>query len=210
MGVITSQNKVVSPKAIIAVFATAAIVYCGWYAASYFNQLQEDEVRVSASWGDVLNQYRRRLDLLPNVIVAVKTYAAHESDLLKDITESRSKVANINVTVNGLHDQKALGEFLAAQQQLSGQLLRLIMVAEKYPDLKANQLFQDLIIQLEGSENRIAYARQRYIGTIASYNFDVRRFPGNLIAKAIGFELKPDVNFGEESLISTVPLMSTK
>lgn len=189
---------------------TLALVFATWYCVSYYNQLLEDDVRVKANWSDVLNQYRRRFDLLPNVITVVQNYATHETALFKEITESRAKLADLDVALSKGQDGKAASQFLAAQQQLTGQLARLLTVANGYPELKASQMSQELIIQLEGSENRISFARQRYIGAVANYNLNVRRFPGNIIASSAGLQPKPDLVMGDESALAAVPAVSAK
>jgi LemA protein len=163
-----------------------------------YNAIQGLDEEVTAAWSEVENQFQRRFDLIPNLVSTVKGYAAHEADTFKAVTEARAKVGQVNVSPEMLNDPAKFQQYQAAQGQLSGALSRMLLVAERYPDLKANQNFLDLQAQLEGTENRIAVARKRYITAVASYNKKVRFFPTNLTAKYI---LKMDVkpNFSVEN-----------
>jgi LemA protein len=148
-----------------------------------YNSLQRQDEMVKASWSEVENQYQRRYDLIPNLVETVKGYAKHEKDTLQAVVEARSKATSTNLNVEGLSDPQAFKKYQEAQQGLSSALSRLLVVAEKYPDLKANSNFRDLQAQLEGTENRIAVARKRYIDNVAEFNSSVRSFPTNLTAK---------------------------
>src|SRR3989441_3930220 len=148
-----------------------------------YNDLQGLDEDIKAAWSEVLNQYQRRADLIPNLVETVKGYAAHEKETLTAVTQARSQVAGIKATPELLKDPDAFQKFQAAQGELSSALSRLMVVVEKYPDLKANENFRDLQSQLEGTENRITVARKRYIETVAEFNKQVRFFPTNLTAK---------------------------
>ncbi len=145
-----------------------------------YNQIQKNEEAVTAAWADVEATYQRRADLIPNLVETVKAYAAHERETLQAVTEARAKVGQVNITAKDLNDPAALARFQAAQGELSGALSRLLVVAERYPDLKANQNFSDLQHQLEGTENRINVARQRYNEAVRIFNTSIRTFPNNL------------------------------
>jgi len=188
---------------LILVLIGLAVLLSVWLAIRQYNALQSSDEIANASWGQVINQYRRRADLIPNVVAGAKAYAAHESAVLADVAAARAKVSGLP-QVDG-RDQEAVARFMAAQAQVSAQLTRLLAAVERYPDLKANSLFQDLMVQLEGTENRISYARQRYIEAIAAYNIEVRNFPGNLLAKAIGFETRPNFSDVDEHAIAKAP-----
>lgn len=161
-----------------------------WFGISTYNDLQVKDEAVSANWSGVMNMYRRRADLLPNVIESVNTYAAHERELLVELTEARSALLG-GLDADGGNPQ-SLARLQQAQQKFSAGLAHLLAIVERYPELKANSLFQGLIVELEGSENRISYARERYIGAVADYNIAVRRFPGNLIARELGLAVRPN------------------
>src|SRR5512145_1050924 len=145
-----------------------------------YNQMQQNEEAVVASWADVEATYQRRADLIPNLVETVKAYAAHERETLQAVTEARAKVGQVNVTAKDLSNPAVFDKFQAAQGELSSALSRLLVVAEKYPDLKANQNFLDLQHQLEGTENRINVARQRYNAAVQTFNSSIRTFPNNL------------------------------
>lgn len=148
-----------------------------------YNQIQQNEEAVFAAWGDVEATYQRRADLIPNLVETVKAYAAHEKETLTEVTNARAKVGQTTISANQLGNPAALQQFQQAQGELSGALSRLLVVAERYPDLKANQNFRDLQHQLEGTENRINVARQRYNAAVQSFNTSIRTFPGNLTNK---------------------------
>jgi LemA protein len=157
-----------------------------------YNQLQGLDEDVKAAWSEVENQYQRRADLVPNLVATVKGAAKFEQETLQRVIEARSKATSVNIDANALSNPEAFRRFEQAQNELSGALSRLLVVVEKYPDLKANQNYRDLQAQLEGTENRIAVARKRYIESVATYNTAVRSFPENLTAKyLLGLEVRP-------------------
>jgi LemA protein len=170
-----------------------------------YNQFQTLDEESKASWSEVLNQYQRRADLVPNLVETVKGYAAHEKEVLTEVANARSKVGSIQVTPELLNDPEAMAKFQAAQGELTGALSRLMAVAENYPNLKADQGFRDLQAQLEGTENRVAVARNRYIETVKQYNIAVRSFPNNLTAMMFGYKAKPTYSVDNEKAISTPP-----
>jgi LemA protein len=175
-------------------FALCALAFLAggaWYVVALYNTIQANDERVDAEWQHVVTQYRRRTDLVPNLIAIVKSYAAHESRLFNDIAAARAR-ANQPLSVPGLaRDPAAMGAFQESQRELSRSLGHLLAVAEGYPELKADGLYRDLMAQLEGTENRIAYARHRHVEAVAAYNLDIKRFPANLIAARYGFEVRP-------------------
>jgi LemA protein len=170
-----------------------------------YNAFQSLDEEAKASWSEVLNQYQRRADLVPNLVETVKGYAAHEQEVLTDVASARSKVGSMQVTPELLNDPEAFAKFQAAQGQLTGALSRLMAVAENYPNLKADQGFRDLQAQLEGTENRVTVARNRYIETIKDYNVAVRSFPNNLTAMMFGYKAKPTFTVENEKAISSAP-----
>ncbi len=170
-----------------------------------YNQFQSLDEAAKASWSEVLNQYQRRADLVPNLVETVKGYAAHEQEVLTDVANARSKVGSMQVTPELLNDPEAFAKFQAAQGQLTGALSRLMAVAENYPNLKADQGFRDLQAQLEGTENRVTVARNRYIETIKDYNIAIRSFPNNLTAMMFGYNTKPTFTVENEKAISSAP-----
>ena len=149
-----------------------------------YNTFQTTDEDIKATWAEVLNQYQRRADLVPNLVNVVKGYAAHEKDVFISVTEARARVGSIQATPELVNDEVAFQKFIAAQGQLTGAISRLLLVAENYPQLKADGLFRDLQAQLEGTENRITVARNRYIGAVKTYNIAVRSFPSNQIGRA--------------------------
>jgi len=159
---------------IAATLTLPALSGCG------YNQIQKNEEAVFAAWADVEATYQRRADLIPNLVETVKAYASHEKETLQGITEARAKVGQVNISAKDLADPAAMQKFQAAQGELSGALSRLLVVAERYPDLKANQNFLDLQHQLEGTENRINVARQRFNQAVQTFNSSIRSFPNNL------------------------------
>lgn len=158
----------------------ALLVLLPLFSGCGINNIPTYDEQVKAAWGQVENQYQRRADLVPNLVATVKGYAAHESETLEAVTEARAKVGSIQVDSKLLDDPQRLKQFEAAQQQLQGALQRLMVVVEKYPDLKANQNFLALQSQLEGTENRIAVARRDYVAAVQVYNTEIRTFPGSL------------------------------
>jgi LemA protein len=167
-----------------------------------YNNIQLLDEQTKSGWSEVLNQYQRRADLIPNLVNTVKGYAAQEQTVLIGVTEARAKATSIKVDAN---DAESLKQFQQAQGQLSGALSRLLAVTENYPDLKSNQNFRDLQAQLEGTENRITVARKRYIDTVQNYNVTVRQFPVNLTAMIFGYKVKPNFAVENEAQISKPP-----
>lgn len=170
-----------------------------------YNQIQINDEAVNAAWSEVLNQYKRRADLIPNLVSVVQGYAAHEKEVLTQVTEARASVAGMKATPELVNDEAAFAKFQKAQGELSGALARLLVVAENYPQLKADANFRDLQAQLEGTENRIAVARNRYIKTVQDYNVSVRTFPNSLTAMAMGWKTKANFTVEDEKTISAPP-----
>ncbi len=170
-----------------------------------YNTMQAQDEQVKAGWSEVVNQYQRRADLIPNLINTVKGYASHEKEVLTRVTEARARVGSIQATPALLNDPQAFEKFQRAQGELSGALSRLLAVSENYPQLKADANFRDLQSQLEGTENRIAVARNRYIKAVQDYNVTVRSFPSNLTAKAFGYTVKPNFTVENERAIAVPP-----
>jgi LemA protein len=170
-----------------------------------YNRLQSLDEGVKASWAEVLNQYQRRNDLVPNLVNTVKGYAEHEREVLTQVTEARARVGSIQATPQMVDDPEAFAKFQAAQNQMTSALSRLLVVAENYPQLKADQGFRDLQAQLEGTENRITVARNRYIDSVREFNVAVRSFPSNLTAMAFGFTTKPSFEVEDEKAIAKPP-----
>ncbi len=173
-----------------------------------YNDFQRLDEQTKSAWSEVLNQYQRRADLVPNIVATVKGEAAFEQDTLTKVVEARSKATSIQVTPETLNDPAAFSKFQAAQGELSSALSRLLVVTENYPNLKANQGFQDLRVQLEGTENRITVARNRYIQTVQEYNVLARSFPNNLTAMVFGYGVKPNFSVQNEAQISAPPAVS--
>jgi LemA protein len=173
-----------------------------------YNNFQTLDETSKSAWSEVLNQYQRRADLVPNLVNVVKGYAEHEKDVLTQVTEARAKVGSMQITPEVLNNPEAFAKFQAAQGELSSALSRLMVVSENYPNLKADQSFRDLQAQLEGTENRIAVSRNRYIETIKEYNIAVRSFPENLTAKMFGYDVKPSFTVENEKAISTAPTVN--
>ncbi|WP_180036918.1 MULTISPECIES: LemA family protein [unclassified Acinetobacter] len=171
-----------------------------------YNTLQVKDEAVTAAWSEVQNQYQRRADLVPNLVNVVKGYAVHEEQVLTEVTQARANVAGLKVDQAVLEDPALFQRYQEAQAQMTGALSRLIAVSENYPDLKANQQFRDLQVQLEGTENRIAVARNRYITTVQDFNAYSRQFPQVMTAKVIGMDTKP--NFSADQSAQTAPTVS--
>lgn len=174
-------------------------------SACGYNSLQAGDEQIKASWAEVVNQYQRRADLVPNLVNTVKGYAAHEREVLTQVTEARARVGSLQITPEVLNDPQAFARFQAAQGQLSGALSRLLLISENYPQLKADASFRDLQAQLEGTENRITVARNRYIKAVQDYNVIARSFPTNLTAMLFGMKVKPNFTVENESAISHAP-----
>jgi LemA protein len=170
-----------------------------------YNDFQRLDEQSKAAWSEVLNQYQRRADLVPNVVATVKGEAAFEQDTLTKVVEARAKATSIQVTPETLNNPEAFKKFQAAQGELGGALSRLLVVSENYPNLKANQGFRDLRVQLEGTENRITVARNRYIQSVQEYNVLARSFPSNLTAMVFSYSTKPSFSVQNEAQISTPP-----
>jgi LemA protein len=181
------------------VLASVNLAGCG------YNKLQEQDEAVKAAWSEVVNQYQRRADLIPNLVATVKGYAAQEERVLVEVTEARAKVGTVQVTPETLNDPEAFAKFQAAQSTLTGSLRSLIAVAENYPDLKSDANFRDLQAQLEGTENRITVARNRYIESVKNFNVTVRSFPTNMTAGMFDFDAKPNFSVQNEEQIAKPP-----
>src|SRR5450631_1635317 len=170
-----------------------------------YNAMQAQDEQVKSAWSEVINQYQRRADLIPNLVNTVKGYAAQEQTVLLGVTQARAKVGSLQVTPELVNNPEAFAKFQAAQGELSGALSRLMVVTENYPQLKSDQNFRDLQAQLEGTENRITVARNRYIQAVQEYNVTVRSFPSNLTAMAFGYKPKSNFTVENEKEISTAP-----
>lgn len=185
--------------ALTAVLTAFSLSGCG------YNDMAQGDQSIKAAWSEVLNQYQRRSDLIPNLVSTVKGYAAQEQDTLTKVVEARARATGIQATPELINNPEAFQKFIAAQNQLQGALSRLLAVSENYPNLKSDALFRDLTAQLEGTENRITVARNRYIKAIQGYNNTVVSFPSNLIAMVFGFKEKPQFTVENESEIKTAP-----
>jgi len=183
----------------------AVLIIAACLSGCGYNTLQLLDEEIKAAWAEVLNQYQRRADLVPNLANVVKGYASHEREVLTQVTEARAKVGTIQATPELINDPKAMARFQAAQGQLGSALSRLMVVAESYPALKADGVFRDLQAQLEGTENRITVARNRYIKAVQEYNVKVRSFPSNLTAMLFGMAPKPSFTVSDEAEISRAP-----
>jgi LemA protein len=185
-----------------ALAAALALSGCG------YNDFQRLDEQVKAGWSEVLNQYQRRTDLIPNIVATVKGEANFEQETLTKVIEARAKATSIQVTPETLNNPEAFNKFQQAQGEIGSALSRLMAVSEAYPNLKANQAFQDLRVQLEGTENRITVARNRYIAAVAEYNVLARSFPSNLTAMLFGYRVKPSFTVANEAQISAPPAVS--
>jgi LemA protein len=189
-------------RKILAAFSLSAVVLlsgCG------YNDFQTYDENVKKSWAEVVNQYKRRSDLIPNIVATVQGFAQQEKDVLLGVTNARSKVGSIQATPDLVNDPQAFAKFQAAQGELSGALSRLLVVAENYPQLKSDARFRDLQAQLEGTENRITVARKRYIDEVAKYNVLARQFPTNLTAMIFSYKEKPQFTVENEKAIADAP-----
>ena len=173
-----------------------------------YNTMQSQDEAANAAWSKVLNQYQRRAELVPNLVATVQGYAKHEKEVLTEVTEARAKVASVQLTGDTATNEQQLKAFSDAQSGLTSALSKLMVVVEKYPELKANANFLDLQKQLEGTENRIAVARSDYIESVQTYNTTVRQFPNNLTAKMFGMEVRPNFTVENEKAVSTAPKVS--
>lgn len=188
--------------ALLLTLAALGLTGCG------YNTFQTGEEQVKASWSEVVNQYQRRADLVPNLVSTVKGEAKFEQDTLTKVIEARSRATSIQATPELINDPAAFQKFQQAQGQLTGALSRLMVVSENYPNLRANQGFRDLQAQLEGTENRITVARKRYITSVQDYNVTVRSFPSNLTAMVFGYKEKPNFTVENEQEIARPPTVS--
>jgi LemA protein len=178
---------------------TLALSGCG------YNTFQSTDEQIKASWSEVLNQYQRRADLIPNVVATVKGEASFEQETLTKVVEARARATSIQATPELINNPDAFNKFQQAQGELSSALSRLMVVVEQYPNLKANQGFQDLRVQLEGTENRITVARGRYVKAVQEYNVAVRTFPSNLTAMVFGYGIKPNFSVADEAALAQPP-----
>ena len=183
----------------LAVAAAVVLPGCG------YNDFQSKDEQVKAAWSEVINQYKRRADLIPNLVSTVQGFAAQEQEVLLGVTNARAKVGSVQLTPAALNDPKAVQQFQAAQGELSGALSRLLVVAENYPQLKSDANFRDLQAQLEGTENRITTARNRYIKAVQDYNILARQFPTNLTAMLFSYQQKPSFTVEDEKAIAAPP-----
>jgi len=190
------------------VTALLTLVLSTQLAGCGYNTFQSQDEQVKAAWSEVVNQYQRRADLIPNLVETVKGFAQQERDVLLGVTEARSKVGSIRATPELINDPQAFQQFQAAQGQLTSALSRLMVVVEMYPELKSDQNFRDLQAQLEGTENRITVARNRYIAAVQAYNVTARSFPSNLTAMMFGYKPKPNFTVENESAIAKPPPVS--
>lgn len=182
--------------------STLSLSGCG------YNALQAQDEDTNAKWSEVVNQYQRRADLVPNLVAVVERYATHEEAVLTQVAEARSRVGSVQLTPETLNDPNAIAQYTNAQASMTSALSRLMMVSENYPQLKADAMFQDLQAQLEGTENRITVARNNYIQSVQSYNTTVRQFPTNLTAKIFGLQTKANFSVDNEQAISTAPTVN--
>jgi LemA protein len=183
----------------LAALATLGLTNCG------YNAIQTNDEQVKANWSEVVNQYQRRADLVPNLVNSVKGFAQQEQTVLIGVTQARAKVGSIQATPEVLNNPAAFQKFTQAQGELTSALQRLLVVTENYPQLKSDALFHDLMSQLEGTENRITVARNRYIKSVQDYNVGIRTFPNNLTAMAFGYKEKPNFQVENEKEISSAP-----
>lgn len=194
------MNPIKKSLVALALASTLTLSGCG------YNTLQVKDEAVTASWSEVQNQYQRRADLVPNLVNVVKGYAKHEEQVLTEVTQARANVAGLKVDKEVLEDPALFEKYQQAQAQMTSALSRLIAVSENYPDLKANEQFRELQVQLEGTENRIAVARNRYISSVQDFNSYARQFPQVMTAKVIGMDTKP--NFSADPASQNVPKVS--
>jgi LemA protein len=186
----------------------AIVLFASMLSACGYNEFQAKDEATKSAWAEVVNQYQRRADLIPNLVNTVKGYASHEKDTLEAVTRARAAATSIQVTPEVLNNPEAFQKFQQAQGQLTSALSRLMAVSEKYPDLKADTSFRDLQSQLEGTENRITVARNRYIQAVQEYNILARSFPTNLTAMMFHYQVKPSFTVENEKAISTAPTVN--
>ena len=195
MNTLIKRNLIIFFIALSTIFLNA----CG------YNTFQTTDEQVKADWAEVLNQYQRRADLIPNLVATVQGYATQEKEVLTQITEARSRVGSMQATPELINDPEAFKRYQAAQSELKGSLSRLMVITENYPALKSDQNFRDLSAQLEGTENRITVARNRYIKSVQEYNLAVRTFPNNITAMIFGYKAKANFTVENEAAISKPP-----
>jgi LemA protein len=184
----------------------STVLMLAWMlSACGYNEFQTKDEAIKAAWSEVVNQYQRRADLIPNLVNTVKGYASHEKETLEAVTKARAAATSFQITPEVLENPEAFQKFQQVQGELSSALSRLMAVSENYPQLKADTSFRDLQSQLEGTENRITVARQRYIQTVQDYNVLARRFPTNLTAMMFGYDVKPNFTVANEKAISNAP-----
>ena len=181
------------------------LLLTGLLSGCGYNTIQQQDEAVKAQWSEVLNQYQRRADLVPNLVATVKGFAAQEERVLTEVTNARARVGQMNLSAEQASDPEALKKFQAAQGELSGALSRLLVVTENYPELKSNENFRDLQVQLEGTENRVTVARNRYIQSVQAYNTHVRQFPVNITAMLFGYKPKANFSVDNEAAVSKAP-----
>lgn len=195
MNLISKRSLILSLLTLVTLFLHG----CG------YNTFQATDEQVKADWAEVLNQYQRRADLIPNLVATVQGYASQEKEVLTQITEARSRVGSMQASPELINDPEAFKKYIAAQNELKGSLSRLLVVSENYPALKSDQNFRDLSAQLEGTENRITVARNRYIKAVQEYNLSVRTFPNNITAIIFGYKAKPNFTVENEAVIAKPP-----
>lgn len=201
------QRGKIGTAALVIFIVVGAVLALAAFAVPKYNRLQVLDQNVKAQWSEVVNQYQRRADLIPNLVAVVKRYAEHEQGVFTEVANARAKIGSVNVNAASLTAAN-LQQFQQAQSSMTAALSHLIAVSENYPELKANTVFQDLQAQLEGTENRVATARNRYIESVREYNISVRQFPMNLVAGIAGLREKPNFAVENEKAISTAPQVS--
>lgn len=195
-------------KSKLVLLIIALLIVAGFIFFKNYNSIQTQDEKVSASWSEVINQYKRRADLVPNLVNTVKGYATHEKEVFTQVTDARAKVGSIQLNADQLTDPALFSKFQQAQSELSSALSRLIAVSENYPELKANTLYQDLMSQLEGTENRIAVARGRYIEAVQNFNIYIRQLPTKWVADVLGVKPKQQFSVENEKQISNAPAVN--
>lgn len=195
-------------KSKLVLLIIALLIVAGFIFFKNYNSIQTQDEKVAASWSKVINQYKRRADLVPNLVNTVKGYATHEKEVFTQVTDARAKVGSIQLNADQLTDPALFSKFQQAQSELSSALSRLIAVSENYPELKANTLYQDLMSQLEGTENRIAVARGRYIEAVQNFNIYIRQLPTKWVADVLGVKPKQQFNVENEKQISNAPAVN--
>lgn len=193
-----------------ALIVALTVAVLAWVGIGQYNQLQMNEMRVGYEWNQVINQYTRRADLVPNLVAVVRAFTQHEDDVFSQITATSARLHDVAEGARSGSDPEKVAQFQAAQSQLSAQLGRLLTVAQNYPALTSASLYQDLMVQLEGTENRLAYARQGYFGSLMEYNLGLRRFPGNLLARQAGMQPKQAVALTDERAVRPAAPLNLK